>query len=361
MFRNHLDSDDEAIHPGSVQVRVVPLSSDSEEEFGQASCAEELPNNLSYDDLLNVVREPDDTVAINALLVNMIDEVTTTIGCELSETHLLTTNDPEIIICAMNALSHEADLMPSVSACPKSYKEAKMSAEWSQWEAGMKSEHNSLVENNTWSLVDKSPGANVVGCRWVYQKKLGPNNEVIRYKCRLVAQGFRQREHVDYDTTYSPVVGLTTIRTLLAQAAACDWPVYQMDVVTAFLQAPVDCDIYMEQAPGFAQKGALNKVYKLSKAIYGLKQSPFLWNCAIHQWLIEYGFTANVVDRCLYAKLCPRSGKKIIVTIYVDDLLITGDDAESINEFRVNIQKRFKMTDLGEIHHCLGFQVTRDD
>ena len=369
LFRNHLDADDEMLIPGSVQVRVHPLSDSDDEcftysdfssddaEFSKVSCAEELPNNLCYDDLLNANREPDDVVAMNALLVDMIEEVTTTIG---SDSHLLTTNDPDVIICAMNALSHEADILPSISTCPKTFKEAKMSAECSQWEAGMKSEYNSLVENNTWSLVDKPLGANVVGCRWVYQKKLGPNNEVIRYKCRLVAQGFRQREHVDYDTTYSPVVGLTTIRTLLAQAAACNWPVYQMDVVTAFLQAPVDCDIFMEQAPGFAKKGDLNKVYKLNKAIYGLKQSPFLWNCAIHQWLVEYGFTANAVDRCLYVKTCPNSGKKIILTIYVDDLLITGEDTVGINKFRLDIQKRFKMTDLGEIHHCLGFQVTRD-
>jgi hypothetical protein len=134
-----------------------------------------------------------------------------------------------------------------------------------------------------------------------------------------------------------------------------------MDVVTAFLQAPVDCDIYMAQAPGFVQKGATEKVYKLNKAIYGLKQSPFLWNCAIHQWLEEYGFSVNAVDRCLYVKTCSKTNKRIIVTIYVDDILITGDDSEGINEFRTNIQKRFKMTDLGQIHHCLGFQVTRDE
>ena len=116
----------------------------------------------------------------------------------------------------------------------------------------------------------------------------------------------------------------------------------------------------MAQAPGFINKGSAHKVYKLNKAIYGLKQSPFLWNCAIHEWLVEYGFTANPVDRCLYSNKCPITGKVILVTIYVDDVLITGDDAKGINDFRDAIQARFKMTDLGNIHHCLGFQVTRD-
>jgi len=352
-----------------VQVLVEPVSdlSDYEfdvstdgSEFGCVFSAEELPSNLRYDDLVNAVREPDDILTMNALLATMIDEVTTTLGCELSDTALLSTSDPEVIISAMAALSHVADIAPSSAVCPKTYSEAKASPECAQWEAGMASEHASLVENQTWNLVDKPPGANVVGCRWVFQKKLGPNNEVIRYKCRLVAQGFRQREYVDYDTTYSPVVGLTTIRTLLAQAASENWPIYQMDVVTAFLQAPVDCDIYMAQAPGFIQKGSAEKVYKLNKAIYGLKQSPFLWNCAIHEWLVDYGFVANAVDRCLYVKVCPLTARRIIVTIYVDDLLITGDDTTGIGDFRTAIQKRFKMTDLGQIHHCLGFQVTRD-
>jgi len=130
-------------------------------------------------------------------------------------------------------------------------------------------------------------------------------------------------------------------------------------------------DIYIRQAPGYSN-GDPKMVRKLNKSLYGLKQSPFNWNLAIHDFLVtQYnclptsdcptglgGWHSNLVDHCLYTKKCPQTGRIMILTLYVDDLLITGDWSEGIADFKAALMGRFAIQDLGRLEHCLGFNVT---
>ena len=122
---------------------------------------------------------------------------------------------------------------------------------------------DSLEKNETWDIVERPPGTNVVGSKWIFKEKRDADGEISRYKARLVAQGFSQQEGVDYDDTYAPVAKYSSIRTVLAIANELNLEVHQMDVKTAFLNGDIDTDIYMKQPEGFAEDPT--KVCKLRK------------------------------------------------------------------------------------------------
>ena len=239
---------------------------------------------------------------------------------------------------------------------PRNYRDAKLSPQSSEWNASMESEINSLINNGTWELVPLPSGANLVKSRWVYLIKYDTDGNVSRYKSRFVARGFSQVHGVDYFDTYAPVVGMTTVRLLLATACNNGWPIFQLDVDTAFLLAPLDEEIYLQQAEGFERGHGL--VYKLKKSLYGLKQSPYNWNVEVHSWFVTQGFVANEVDRCLYVR---RNGSKVIImTLFVDDIIITGDDFAGIEDFKSALKLKFPIKDLGHISHCLGLKIDYD-
>ena len=183
------------------------------------------------------------------------------------------------------AYAASVDLSPE----PKTYSEAMRDADAELWVAAMQEELQSLQQAGTWSLVDLPAGQSTVGCKWVFKRKLGKDGTVIRHKARLVAQGFTQVPGRDFEETYAPVAKYTSIRCLLASAAAQDWELHQMDVETAYLNAPVAEDIYMNQPLGNTQVGhdGTPLVCKLHKSLYGLKQSARNWNEVIDAWLQE--------------------------------------------------------------------------
>jgi hypothetical protein len=141
----------------------------------------------------------------------------------------------------------------------------------------MSAELKSLEKNQTWDLVKLPQGRKVVDCKWVYKIKPGINGEAERYKARLCARGFTQIYGIDFDETFAPVVKFTSIRAFLTKAILMKMTIYQMDVVTAFLNAPLDEEIYMKQPPGFVVAGKDKFVCKLKRSLYGLKQSPRQW------------------------------------------------------------------------------------
>ncbi|CAM8889980.1 unnamed protein product [Rhodiola kirilowii] len=128
--------------------------------------------------------------------------------------------------------------------------------------------------NNTWVLSNLSPGCKPLGCKWVFKKKMKVVGSVDKFKARLVIQGFRQKEDIDYFDTYAHVARISTIRLLIALAAINIHVVHQMDVKTAFLNGDLEEEIYMKQPEGFIMPGNENKICKLVKSLYGLKQSP---------------------------------------------------------------------------------------
>lgn len=140
---------------------------------------------------------------------------------------------------------------------PRTYNEALKSKESKKWIKVMEEEFDSLVKNKTWILVDKVKNQRVVSCRWIFKRK-----EVagVRYKARLIAGGFLQREGIDYNEIYAPVVKHKTIRLILSMVAHYDMELEQLDVKTAFLYVDLEENILMSQSEGFIKAGHENKV-----------------------------------------------------------------------------------------------------
>ena len=247
---------------------------------------------------------------------------------------------------------------------PKTYKQAMASNEAPEWTGAMESEVCSLKKNDTWTLVQRPKNTPVIDCRWVYTKKFDEYGNLDKHKARYVAKGFRQIPGVNVGPTWAPVGMQTSIRVVLSLSANLDWEIVNMDVDTAFLYAPVEELIYIEQPEGFVEKGPKGEdlVCKLNKSLYGLKQSPRNWNKVIDSWFKENGFAVSEADPCLYFKTIVEfnSNKIILVLLYVDDLIICGDSRREIDKFKSAISKRFNMKDLGDLTRILGMEIKRD-
>ncbi|KAL5795083.1 hypothetical protein ACOSP7_003677 [Xanthoceras sorbifolium] len=235
---------------------------------------------------------------------------------------------------------------------PETFEEASQS---SKWMTAMKEEIAALEQNQTWELVPKPRDVKPISCKWVYKIKYRPDGSIKRYKARLVARGFSQQYGLDYDETFSPVAKLTTVRILLALAANKNWNLWQMDVKNAFLHGELDREIYMIQPMGFQNEGHPEYVCKLRKALDGLKQAPRAWYGKIAEFLTRSGYLVTSADSSLFAKA--KGGKIAIVLVYIDDLIITGDDVEEICRTKENLSVRFQMKELGQLKHFLGLEV----
>ena len=156
---------------------------------------------------------------------------------------------------------------------PRTVKEAMSRDDWPEWKKAIEHELGALEKYGTWSLVPKPDGVNVVGSCWVFRLKHNACGDIERYRARLVAQGFTQIYGVDFLDTFAPVAKLSSIRVILTLAARFDWELEQMDVKSAYLNGELDETIYMRQPPGFEVRGSKDKVCKLQKTLYGLKQA----------------------------------------------------------------------------------------
>ena len=152
---------------------------------------------------------------------------------------------------------------------PKTMEEALNSEHGKEWKEVADSEYSSLIENKTWELVKLPKSRKAIGCKWVFK---GNDGKIDQFKGRLVAKGYALKYGVDYDKTFSPVVHFSSIRALLAFAVQNDMLIYQMNVVTAFLNGQLEKEIYMEQQEGYIKSGNENLICKLNKSLYGLKK-----------------------------------------------------------------------------------------
>lgn len=243
------------------------------------------------------------------------------------------------------------------SSDPVSVRDAMERSDKALWRKAMEEEYNSLMENKTWELVDRPRGINVVKCKWLFKLKIGADGEVQRHKARLVAKGYSQKWGEDYFETFAPVVKLSSIRMLFALAVEKDLKIHHIDVTTAFLNGDLEEDLYMEQPEAFIKKGTENKVCKLRKAIYGLKQAARCWNVKVDAWIIKYGFKRSKYDPCVYIK---RNGNNVVaIALYVDDFYIFGNTEKEIDAVKRHVEIGFKIKDLGEAKECLGMQITQ--
>lgn len=238
---------------------------------------------------------------------------------------------------------------------PSTYNQAMKSDERDNWIAAMKEEFNSLIKNNTWELVDRIDGQSIVDNKWIFKIKRNSDNSIERYKARLVARGFTQEYGVNYYETFSPVVRFTSIRMILAIAASKKMRLKQFDVKTAFLNGELNETIYMKQPLGFTDGS--EKVCKLKKSLYGLKQSSRCWNQKFKHFIQLFGFVACNSDSCVFISY--KDNNFIILAIHVDDGLIAAENVRCINAVVKHLQEHFEIK-IMEIGCFLGMHIQQN-
>nr|AAV31277.1 putative polyprotein [Oryza sativa Japonica Group] len=207
------------------------------------------------------------------------------------------------------------------------------------WMNAMHEELKNFARNKVWTLVERPRDHNVIGTKWVFRNKQDENGLVVRNKARLVAQGFTQVEGLDFGETFAPVARLEAICILLAFASCFDIKLFQMDVKSAFLNDT--------KYP--------NHVYKLSKALYGLRQAPRAWYERLRDFLLSKDFKIGKVDITLFTKII--GDDFFVYQIYVDDIIFGSTNEVFCKEFGDMMSREFEMSMIGELSFFLGLQI----
>ncbi|GJS93475.1 zinc finger, CCHC-type containing protein [Tanacetum coccineum] len=216
----------------------------------------------------------------------------------------------------------------SIEEDPRTYNEAMQSRDAAFWKEAIDDEIGSIMENNTWVLSDLPPCCKPLGCKWIFKRKMKFDGTIDKVKARLVIQGFRQKEGIDYFDTYAPVARITTIRLLLALAAIHNLVIYQMDVKTTFLNG-LEEELHMKQPKGFVMPCNEHKVCKLVKSLYGLKQAPKQWHQKFDEVVLSSGFLLNL--------------------------------SEKFDKTKKFLSSKFSMKDMGEANVILGIKIKREN
>jgi len=200
----------------------------------------------------------------------------------------------------------------------------------------------------------------VVGCKWIFKRKLGLSEKKgIRYKTKLVVKGFSQKERVDFNEIFSPMVRHTSIRVLLVIVANQDLELEQLDVKTAFLHGRLEENILMKQPEGFEVQGKERYVCQLQRSLYGLKQSPRQWYMRFDSFITSQGFKRSLYDCCVYHNKV-EDGSMIYLLLYVDDMLIATKCMCDIQNLKILLSGEFDMKDLGATKKILKMEIYRD-
>ncbi|GJT10165.1 ribonuclease H-like domain-containing protein [Tanacetum coccineum] len=221
------------------------------------------------------------------------------------------------------------------------------------WIKAMNNKIEALYINNTWTICDLRVGRNPIGCKWIFKIKYKASGEIERYKARLVAKAFSQRDGFDYDETFSPMIKMVIVRCLISIAVKLNWPLYQLYVNNAFLYGDLVKDVYMSMSQGYDCDD------KLNKCLYGLKQAPMQWNAKLTIVLVEHGFVQSKFDYSLYVK--SEGFVFVSLLVYVNDIVITGNDGSGINDFKQYLSTKFQIKDLRELKYFLGIEVLKND
>ena len=243
---------------------------------------------------------------------------------------------PEVNCC----FDDEAIALLALEDEPECFEEAIESQQAKEWSRAMDDEYKSLIKNQTWDIVDLPPNRQAVRCKWVYRIKRCPDGSIDRFKARLVAKGFSQKYGFDYTETYSPVARHDSIRLVLAIVAQEDLEMRHFDVRTAFLYGSLSEEIYMEQPPGYVKDR--DKVCRLRKSLYGLKQASKCWNECFTESLRSFGLKPLESDNCILVRKDPNC--LLIVLIYVDDGLACCSDEKVLNDVIKHLQTRFEIS-----------------
>lgn len=226
------------------------------------------------------------------------------------------------------------------------------SHQYSSWKKAMDEEYDNLNSRNVWVLTTLPPNKPVLGSRWVFNVKRDETGKIVRYKARLVAQGYTQIKGESYEETFSPVVNFSVIRLFFSLLVIwLGWKHLQCDVTGAYLYAPLSEEIYIKQPQGFIQKGKENLVCRLKRALYGLHQSGRAWYFELTKTLEEIGLYK--VNNCNCTYYC---GNSVVILIYVDDMVIYGRTENDIDKITNKLKEKFDLKILGKTKRLLGVE-----
>lgn len=226
------------------------------------------------------------------------------------------------------------------------------SPQYSFWKKAMEEEYDNLNFREVWFLTPLPLNKQVLGSRWVYNVKRDETGKIVRYKARLVAQGYTQIKGESYEETFSPVVNFSVIRLFFSLLVVwLGWQHLQCDVTGAYLYAPLSEEVYMKQPQGFVQLGKENFVCRLKRALYGLHQSGRAWYFELTKILGEIGL--NKVNSCNCTYYC---GNSVIILIYVDDMVIFGRTKNDIDKIVNKLKQKFDLKVLGKTKRLLGVE-----
>ncbi|GJT93562.1 putative ribonuclease H-like domain-containing protein [Tanacetum coccineum] len=223
------------------------------------------------------------------------------------------------------------------------------------WVAAMQEEMQQFINQKVWKLVPLPHGKHAIGTKWILKNKRDARGIVVRNKARLVAQGHRQEEGIDYDEVFAPVARIEAIRLFLAFASYMGFLVYQMDVKSAFLYGEIEEEVYVTQPKGFEDPYFPKHVYRVVKALYGLHQAPRAWYARLSAFLLQHNYRRGTIDKTLFIKKDSRD--ILLVQVYVDDIIFGSTNKAWCEEFEVLMKGEFEMSAMGEMNFFLGLQV----
>jgi len=282
-----------------------------------------------------IILEPDDTLSIPPIPTSspatdpiLTNPPTSIPPISLSSSRPKCTTHPPIpdddLRYSISSYGHHANVANAEAPEPKTYNEAMASLDAGEWLAACEEEMHTWKHLNMYDIVPRPKGCKIIGSKWVFHIKRGPDSSIQKHKACIIAQGFTQVEGIDFDQTFTPVAKFSSLHTIFALAAKHNLEVHQMDIKAAYLNANLEEEIYMEAPPGF--KIPEGHVLKLKKGVYGTKQGGRVWYIEMSSTLTEMGYTCTEADHVIFMRPSPDITPDII-TLYVDDM---GQISESL-------------------------------
>ena len=185
----------------------------------------------------------------------------------------------------------------------------------------------------------------MIGSKWVFRVKRGPDRSIQKHRARIIAQGFTQVEGINFDQTFAPVAKFSSLQTVFTLAAKHDLELHQMDVKATYLNTDLKEDLYMEVPPGFEIPEG--HILKLKKGVYGTKQGGRVWYEDMRGMLSELGYTCTEADHAIF--VCPSDGIPNIITLYMNDMGLISESLECILQDKEALNRFYQMTDLSEM------------
>lgn len=253
--------------------------------------------------------------------------------------------------------TNRINLMTNNIHVPEDYEEAMCSNNKNEWKKAIGEELMSHHSNKTWDIVNKPKNKQVIDSKWVFKIKENADGTINKFKARLVARGFNQVKGESYDEVFAPVIRLSTLRIVFAIATERDLDLYQMDVTTAYLNGTLQDEIYME-IPSGLDENKTEKVCKLKKGLYGLKQSARIWYATIKKELEKLEFKMIDSSPCVF--LYDKNHIYMIICLYVDDILWATNSTEIAFEKMNRLNEKFEIKFIGEAKYLLGWEIARN-